>query len=436
MRENKLLREFARYASWSVLGMLGLSCYILADTFFVARGLGSGGLAALNLAIPVYNLIAGTGLMLGMGGAIRYTICRSKSETAEADRMFTNTIYMGVIAAALFILAGVFCPDQITKALGADETVFAMTRVYLRTLCFFTPAFMVNSILQCFVRNDGAPHLAMAATVSGSLVNIVLDYLFIFPFNMGMFGAVLATGFSPVTGIFVMLPWWFGKRRGFHFTKTGMKLRLIRENLALGFPSLIGQLSSGITIITFNTIILRLQGNLGVAAYGVITNIALVVAAVYNGVAQGIQPLISDAYGRGRNKDAGRVLKYAMAAAVVTSVLTYGWLFVYAEPVAAVFNSENIPALQTMAVEGLKLYFLSNIFIGFNIILAMYFAATERVAPAQVLSLLRGVVLIVPAAFIMAFFWGMTGVWMAVPAVEAAISLLGAAVYRMYQNGG
>lgn len=426
---RNMFGDFAKYASLSVCGMIGLSCYILADTFFVAQGLGSNGLAALNLAIPVYNLLAGIGQMLGMGGAIKYTICRSQGEDRNADIMFTNSIYLAVTASAAFVLLGLFGADFITGLLGADEQVYNMTLVYIKTLCLFAPAFMINYVLQSFVRNDGAPQLAMIALISGSLMNIVLDYVFIFPMGMGMFGAVLATGFSPVTGIVIMLPYLLGKRRRFRLVKTGFVGRMVRSNLSLGFPTLIGQLSSGITIITFNTIILGLEGNMGVAAYGVITNIALVVVAIYTGLAQGIQPLISDAYGKQQMAAARTVLRYAMVTMAVSSALIYGGIYWFADPIAAVFNSEGLVQLQTMAVKGLKLYFVSNPFVGFNIILAMHFAATERVIPAHGLSLLRGLFLIVPTAFLMAALWGMTGVWLAFAATEALVAVLGAAVY-------
>ncbi len=169
---------------------------------------------------------------------------------------------------------------------------------------------------------------------------------------------------------------------------------------------------------------------MGVAAYGIITNIALVVVAIYNGVAQGIQPLISSAYGKNRMKEAGRVLFYSMVTMLVSSAVMYGGIVLFADPIAAVFNSEGLLKLQEMAVEGLKLYFLSNIFVGFNTILAMYFSATERNLPAHLLSLLRGLVLIVPAAFFMAAVWGMTGVWLACTVTEAAVAVFGAIVYR------
>ena len=219
MMRQSLFREFAEYVSLSVLGTLGVSCYILADTFFVAKGLGTNGLAALNLAIPVFNFIHGSGLMIGMGGATRFSVLRGSGQRQMADRVYTHGVYLGVLFSAGFALAGLFLSGALSAALGADGNTFAMTNTYLRWLLLFAPAFIFNDLCLCFVRNDGEPKLAMCAMVVGSFSNIFLDYLFIFPMNMGILGAVLATGASPVISMTVMAPYWVRRKNGFHLVK-------------------------------------------------------------------------------------------------------------------------------------------------------------------------------------------------------------------------
>ena len=219
MEQRQYLRDFIRYASLNVLGMVALSCYILADTFFVSQGLGANGLAALNLAIPVYNFIHGSGLMLGMGGAIKYSVYRSQGNFRKTDAVFTNTVTLALGFALCFVCAGLFLSGQIAALLGADAEVFSMTNTYLKVLLLFSPAFLMNDVLICFVRNDGAPRLSMMGMIVGSLSNVVLDYVFIFPFGMGIFGAVLATGLAPVISICVMSAHFIKKRNQFHFQK-------------------------------------------------------------------------------------------------------------------------------------------------------------------------------------------------------------------------
>ena len=430
MTTQTLRQDFGRYVSLSVLGMIAVSCYILADTFFVAQGLGTTGLAALNLAIPVYNVIHGTGLLLGMGGATKFSILKSQGAHRRADSVFTHTLGMAAAAAAVFALVGALGAPQLAALLGADGETAAMTGTYLRVLLLFAPAFLCNDVLVCFVRNDGAPQLAMAATLSGSLANVVMDWFFIFPCGMGIFGAVLATGFSPVIGVIVQSPHWLGRRRGFHLRQVRPRLRTAGQVLALGVPSLLDQLSGAVVMITFNTLILGLTGNTGVAAYGVVANLSLVVLSVYTGIAQGNQPLVSRAWGQGQRAALQRLLRYALGTALVFSAALYLVFFLGAGPIAGVFNSEQDPAMQAIACQGLRLYFLAAPFAGVNIILAVYFASVEQAVPAQAVSLLRGILVILPMAVALAAAFGMVGVWVAFPVSEALVALVAWALLR------
>ncbi len=421
---------FWKYTILSILGTLGVSCYILADTFFVSKGLGATGLTALNLAIPIYNFIHGIGLMLGMGGATKFSIYKSQSRKEEMNEIYTHTLYLVLGASVIFASIGLFFSDALAQMLGADHDTVVMTATYLKWLLLFAPAFILNDVLLCFVRNDDGPQLSMMAMLIGSFSNIGLDYVFIFSCQMGIFGAVLATGLSPIISMTMMLPHWIKKKNTFHFIRSQVNIPMLTHSMSLGVPSLIAQLSSGVVMIVFNLLILRLEGNTGVAAYGVIANLSLVVVAVYTGIAQGIQPLLSRFYGQGNRKQMQMVQQYAMTLMLVISVVLYAAIFIFAHPIAAVFNSEKQAALQRMAEVGLKLYFISNGFVGYNTILATYFTSIEKAKPAQVLSILRGFIVILPLAFLMSALWKMEGVWLAYPVTEGIVTLAGMMVYR------
>ncbi len=204
MKTETLFKEFCQYVILNICGMIGLSCYILADTFFISNGLGANGLTALNLAIPIYSFIHGSGLLFGMGGATKYSIYRGQKEFNNADKTFSNTMYIMSAVAVIFVLTGIFFAEILTKLTGADKDVFRMTKTYLQVILLFAPAFMANDTLICFVRNDGNPKLAMLGMLTGSFSNIILDYIFIFPLNMGIFGAVFATGLAPVMSLIVL----------------------------------------------------------------------------------------------------------------------------------------------------------------------------------------------------------------------------------------
>lgn len=433
-KETTLLKEFIQYVVLNICGMIGLSCYILADTFFVSKGLGANGLTALNLAIPIYSFVHGSGLMLGMGGATKYSIYRGQKREKSANKVFSNTIYSMVMLAVIFVLIGIFFSGNLTRLLGADEAVFAMTKTYLKVILLFAPAFMANDTLLCFVRNDGNPTLAMTAMLTGSFSNIILDYIFIFPLDMGIFGAVFATGLAPVISLFVLSRHWIKKQNQFHFEKVKPSFDLIANLFSLGVPSLITEVASGVVMIVFNSIILRLQGNIGVAAYGVIANLSLVVTSIYTGIAQGTQPILSRSYGYGDRKSLTQILKYAVETMLVISCIIYVIFFWAADPIAAVFNSENNAELQKIAVIGLKLYFIAIPFVGFNIILSSYFTSIEKAMPAQIISLSRGFIVIIPMAFLLSLLLKMTGVWISYPAAEGLVSLMGIILYVRSQT--
>ena len=422
---NRSLRgEFLRYVSMNVLGMLGLSCYILADTWFVARGLGADGLAALNLAIPVYSFIYGSGMMIGMGGATRYTLLRGAGETEQAESIFTKSVLFACGLAALYMLLGAFGGDALASLLGAEGVVHPMTATYLRVILLFAPAFLLNCTLLCFVRNDGGPRLAMVAMVSGSLANIVLDYVFIFPCKMGIFGAVLATGFAPIISMAILSRWFLGRHNSFRLKRTGLGPRAAGKIAALGVSSLIAEVSSGVVMIVFNLLILNLEGSVGVAAYGVVANLSLVLMAIFNGIGQGIQPLVSRCCGAGELDRSRRVYRDALVTGEGIALLTYGLIFLLAGPIAGAFNGEGNAQLQAIASQGLRLYFLALPFAAYNAISALYHSAVDRPERAFFISILRGFVLILPLAFLMAWQWGMAGVWLAFPAAEGGTALL------------
>ncbi|MFR9208376.1 MAG: MATE family efflux transporter, partial [Lachnospiraceae bacterium] len=204
----------------------------------------------------------------------------------------------------------------------------------------------------------------MAAMLGGSISNIILDYVFIFPLKMGIFGAVFATGLAPVISILIMSIHFIKKKNGFHLAKVRYSLKAMKNVLALGLPSFITELSSGIVIIVFNSIILCLQGNLGVAAYGIIANISLVVTAIYTGIAQGAQPLISNSFGIGNYLSIKKLLRYSLSTMSIISLIIYLSIFIFSSPIVAIFNSENDIRLAEIASYGMKLYFSSILFMG------------------------------------------------------------------------
>lgn len=435
MTDNSIFKDFLKYVSLNILGQMAFSCYTLADTFFVSANLGANGITALNLAFPMFCLINGTGLMIGMGGGTRYSILRSRSEKKKANQVFTNAVCMAAGFAIVFMLLGLFLSDSIAKTLGADDTMLFMTNTYLKVMLLFAPAFLFNHLFQCFVRNDGKPSLSMAAMIIGSFSNVALDYIFIFPLHMGIFGAIFATGLAPVISMAVLSFHLIASKNEFHLVRSVPGVKDIFEIMTSGVPPFVTEITSGIVMLLFNFIILRLEGNTGVAAFAVITVISLVVVAIYTGLTQGIQPVISLNHGINNTSNVISVLRYALIAVLFLSSVIYAIIFFGAPQLVSIFNSEKNETLQAFAETGLRLYFLACPFIGFNIVTAIYFTSTERPRPAQVISFLRGFLILIPAAFLLSVIWKMTGVWCAYPMTEGVVALIGLVFFISIQKG-
>ena len=408
------MRKYLRFVSQSVLGMLGLSVYILADTFFIAKYIGADGLASLNLALPIYGIINGTGLLIGIGGGVRYTLRHTRGDE-NADSVFTASLLMGAVLSFIYVLCGVFGAEHLARLLGASGTVLQPTTVYLKVCCLFSPFFILNNILT-----------AMAAMLTGSFANIVMDWYMVCVLNAGMLGAVLATGMSPIFGVAICLT----RKRGYHIGKHRI-FEEIPKISAAGFSAFIGEFSSTVVILIFNYLLLSLAGSTGVAAYGIIANVALVATTVLTGAAQGVQPLISIAFAEQDRRTLTKQTRRGVVTAVLLGALFTVGALLFPQQVTAVF-SKGSAELTALAVPGLMLYFLNYLVSGVNLLLIARFAAAERSRDAAVLSLLRGVILVVPCAVVLANIFGLTGLWLAVPTAEVLSLLCG--LYLLYRE--
>ena len=429
MKNAVYLKEFTKYTSLNIIAMLSLSCYILADTFFISIGIGAYGLASLGFAMPIFGIVFGCGLMLGIGGATKYTILRSQNDVEGANRIFTNTMLLMLGFAGFFVICGVFFAAAVTSVFGAGGEVFYMTKIYLQVILIFSPIFMATSVLVCFVRNDGAPRLAMIVMVVNSFMNIWLDYIFIIQQEMGMFGAALATGLANLLGFAILSCYFIMGRNAFHLIYCKITMADSLGVFAAGLPSLVTEISISVVIVVFNTIIFGLSGNIGVAAFGVIANILVVIISIYNGIAQGIQPLVSKYYGYGDTVKAKLILRYALVLMAGLSAAIYFAIFFGAHQIAGIFNSEQNELLQMLAVTGMRIYFTGGIFAGFNIIISIYFTSTENPRPAHIISMLRGFIVILPLVFMLSAIGGITGVWLTFPAAESIVCVIGCVLY-------
>ena len=411
-----MYKKFFRYVLNSVSAMIGISIYVLADTFFISVYAGADGLAVLNLILPVYGLVYGIGAMVGIGYATRFGIKKAMGENTSP--YFFQSVSFSVLLSIPFILAGILAPDIILKLLGANQTLINLGTSYFRVALIGAPFFMTNYSFTGFIRNDNDPGRAMVGALAGCGFNIVFDYIFMFHTPLGFTGAALATAMSPIVTMSICSIHFKNKNNKICIQVKALDVSLFKKCCPLGVSAFVGEVTSAVITIVFNILLLRMVGNLGVAAYGVVANYSIVVMAILNGIAQGVQPLISEAYGQSNYNDQKILLKYAviLTGLIEICLVVIDWLFT--SNLVSLFNSEGNIKMASYAYDGMRLYFLGFIFAGINIVLIAYYSAIAKKKIAMLGSALRGAVLIVIFALIMSFVIGINGIWLSFLASE------------------
>ena len=427
MKQIDLLHDpvrkvFINYLIPSVSATMVTSIYILADTMMIGRGVGANGLAALNILLPMYSTFYGFGMMCGIGGSVLFGFSRGKGEEKEARGYFTTALFL---AAVLAILSAVLCNvffEPLLNFLGCTPSMREYAVPYGRILMTVSPTYIFSCFLQAFVRNDGAPRLAMAGVVSGGITNVILDYLFIYVFGWGMAGAALATVVGTVLTIGILCSHFFKKDN--HLKLSGeISFKKAKDVLANGMPSFIMELSSGVIMLLFNLQLLKYVGDIGVVVYGIISNVALVVTSLSNGIAQAAQPMISANYGAGNMDRVREGRNIGLVVAMAAGVLFTACGFVIPVPIAELFlvPTEQIIA---MAVPAIKLYFISFVISEWNIICGTYFQAIVKPKLSLLITLLRGVILNSVLVFILPAVFGVNGIWMVVTVSEVVTAIV------------
>lgn len=426
-------KQLRRYILPNILAMVGISCYVLADTFFISLQAGADGITALNLTLPLYALMFALGAMVGIGSATRYSLCKSFSPE-EALSYFFNSLFWTLLLSLPFVAAGIFAPDTVLRWMGADDTIVAIGTSYIRIALCYAPFFMLNYTFTAFVRNDNAPNIAMTATLVSGLFNIVFDYIFMFPMGLGMVGAALATGISPIVSMSICMVHYLSAKNNVKFRWQVPSFTKLVRSCVLGFVAFVGEISSGLTTMVFNFLLLGLGGNIAVAAYGVVANIALVGTALFNGISQGLQPLASLVHGKSDTQGEAQIYRYSLRIGMGIALVLVASVWIWGDEMVALFNSEGSSRLAGYARPGIRLYFLGFLCAVVNIIQAGFFSAIGKGLASSAIAFCRGVGAIVIFAFVLSKAFGITGVWLAFPAAEIFTFLLTILLRRRFSR--
>ena len=422
-----MLKRLSKYVFQSVASMMGQSVYILADTFFISVSSGADGLAVLNLILPVFGMMFAIGSMIGIGSATRYGINRAKGE--EADHYFTQSLSWAILFSVPFMLVGIFFPDKFLALLGADAGLIELGRTYLRIILIFAPFFMCNYSVTAFARNDYATSTVMAGSLAGSAFNIVFDYIFMFPMGLGFSGAALATGIGQIVTLNIYLVVYFSRPLPVHIRRCYLKPHGATDKklYAIGVPAILNLALPSLLVSFLNALLAGFSQSY-VVVLGIYYKLQTFLYLPANGIIQGMRPIIGYNYGAREMKRVKKIYDttLAMTAAMMLAG-TLGCLFA-AKPLIALFtaNPETI-ALGTRALHIICLGFIVS---AVSVTASGALEGLGKGFSSFIISLLRYVAVIIPAAFILCHTAGPSFVWHAFWITEALTAVVAAFVYR------
>ena len=408
----------------TLFGMLSLSAVTMIDGIFVGHGVGSDGIAAVNICIPLLMFLQGTGMMIGAGCSVLSSIALSQGKIRMARAHLTQAMVFVTIISLAVILSIFAFPSEISYLLGSSEHLLPLVQDYL---IWFAPSllFMMWTEVSLFsLRLDGAPRLAMWCSITNAVLNAILDWVFIFPFGLGVKGAAMATSISCFVGSSIAVAYMLRfasklRLHSLHIGKSGRRFfrRDIREQCKIGFSSFLSQMTLAMLFFVGNQVFMRHLGDDGVGAFGVSCYYMPFVFMIGNAIAQSAQPIISYNYGLNNQKRVLQALHISIYTAIVCGILpTLLFLFCPHWLVGLFLNTDTAAA--QMAIEGFPYYCIGFIFFVLNLAIVGYYQSIEHVAPATVFALLRGFIFLVPCFIFLPEWFGTHGIWLALSASE------------------
>ena len=425
--KDKESKVFFHYLVPAVCSTLVTSVYLLVDTLIIGQGVGALGISALNIFMPFFLLFNGIGLLFGIGSGILISSEDGMGNKKKANQYFA-TGFVSILSIAIILgLIWNYYLQPLCVILGANSDTIDLVLEYGKCIMAFAPVFMMSNYFAPIVRNMKNPKLVMCAVLTGSVLNVILDYVFVFPMDMGMFGAAAATVIGSLTTLLVLSTHFIKKQNRVKINKETISLNLLAPIFKCGFSSLIMEVASGFVIFIFNIQILKYIGNNGIVVYGIISNCVLVGLALFNGVAQAAQPIIATNFGAGLNTRVKKVLKYALITTTIIGVSLFAVVFLFTGQIIKVFVQANSEIL-SVGIPALRLYLSAFCIMNINILISSYFQSVGKEKVAIYISIIRGFLLNIVLAFLLPSVLPSTVLWVVVP-VNELITLVCITVY-------
>lgn len=424
--------KLLRFVYPSIMMMIFTSIYSVVDGLFVSNYVGKTPFAALNLIWPVIMLLAAVGFMLGTGGSAIVAKTLGEGDRDKANAYFSLLIYVTLGVSIVLAAAGLVWMPEIAVFLGATEEMLPHCVIYGRLTVAALPAFMLQNAFQSFFPTAEKPKLGLVVTAAAGLTNMVLDYVFVAVFRWGLAGAALATGMCQVVGGVVPLFYFFSRNSSLlRLGKTRLSGRVLLKTCTNGSSELMTNVCNSVVNILYNFQLMRLIGEDGVSAFGIIMYVMFIFAAAFLGYSMGVAPVVGYHYGADNREELHSLLTKSLRLITGAGVLLVALAEVLAMPLARLFVGYD-PELAELTCHAFRLFSLSYLFMGLNIFGSAFFTALSNGAVSAGISFLRTLVFQVIAVLVLPVFFDVEGVWMSV--IVAEVLALGVTAACLAKN--
>lgn len=411
-----MTKKFLSYALPSALAMFISSLYTVVDGIFVGQGVGDLALAAVNVVIPLTIMLFGMATMFAVGGGALISKNFGSKDVETANLMFHQVFKFLLIISFIISITCVIFAGPIVKGLGATPDLYDLAKTYLRFYSLFCIPNIIGIALNSFIRNDGNPKLAMIATLSGAITNIVLDYLFIFPLQLGLFGAAMATGLGQVVTVSIILIHFIRRQGRLRFGNVKLNFNIIKEFSSIGFPSFFAEAAFSIIIYLTNIALVKTVGEIGITTYSIINYLTTPIYLLLLGLAFGAQPLISYHFGAKEQEPMMKYYRLTNKTNYLINFLFIAICFFFGRPIISIFTQD--PTIIDMAYVGLNIVNAAFIIIGLNLNTTIYYQAIETPKYSNFLCACRSVIFLPIVLFILTNLFGLHGIWAALMVSE------------------
>lgn len=419
-----MLKKFFKFVIPSILSMWIYGLYTIVDGIFISRGVGDTALAAVNISMPYVMFIYTIGILIATGVSTLISIAFGEGNIQYANSLFSfNILVVSLISLVLTVLTLTFL-EPLAYFLGASKENIVFVKEYIGTISYFSICFIISYNMEVLVKADGTPSVAALGVLSCGLSNVLLDYIFVIRLNWGVKGAAFATGLAQLISTVTFSIYFLHFSKKLHFTRIKNLIKVYKKIITLGMANGFTELSGGLTIFLFNHIILKTIGDVGIISYTVISYINTFVLNTMAGITQGIQPLVSYYFGSRDKKIYLQIFKYSLKLdALLTSVLLI-ILEGFARNVTEIFLKNSDPEILIYTSNALKVYSLSFIFIGFNVISAGFLTAVEQPVYSFLISSGRGFFILIISLITFTLLFGDQGIWVSPIASETICTFL------------